>query len=161
MIAQAYALRTVALLLLLSLGGCSTWFTGGFQDAQVHLVKVEVVKAKLLQQQFVLHFSIDNPNDSSLPVRGLRYRIHLADILLADGDYDEWFTVAANSRGYFQVPIRTNLWQHLRDVVKLLRHPDRPIPYRLEGELSTGLFFGHTQQLSRSGEIIPGDLIPE
>jgi LEA14-like dessication related protein len=159
--ARKQALTTVGLLILLSMGGCSTWITGNFQDPQVHLVKVEVIKAKLLQQRFVLHFRIDNPNDSSLLVRGLHYRVHLADILLTEGDYDEWSTVPANSQGYFDVPIRTNLWQHLRDVVKLLRQPDRPIPYLLEGELRSGLFFGHIQQLSRSGEIIPGDLISE
>ncbi|MNW10568.1 hypothetical protein D3C71_2078130 [compost metagenome] len=59
------------------------------------------------------------------------------------------------------MPIRTNLWQHLREVVKLLKKPDQPIPYRLEGELKTGLFIGNDVHLSRYGEIIPGDFIPE
>ena len=38
---------------------------------------------------------------------------------------------------------------------------ERPIPYRLEGELETGLFIGYDVHLARNGEIIPADFIPE
>ena len=68
----------------------------------MHLVKVEVVRAKLLEQRFVLHFRIDNPNDSDLTVRGLEYRIHLGDILLAEGEHEHWFTVGPKRSGYLQ-----------------------------------------------------------
>ena len=34
----------------------------------------------------------------------------------------------------------------MREVVKLLKKPDQPIPYRLEGELKTGLLIGKTRQ---------------
>ena len=43
----------------------------------------------------------------------------------------------------------------------LLETPDQPIPYRLEGTLQTGLFYGYDVHLTRKGEIIPGDFIPE
>jgi len=152
-------LRQLTFCLFLGLGGCASWFADDSQAPQVHLLAVEVVKAKLVQQKFMLHFRIDNPNDSTLTVRGLHYRVHLADILLADDEYDEWLRVDGHSSARFNVPIRTNLWQHLRDVVKLLRHPDRPIPYRLEGELKTGWFWGDDVVLRRSGEIMPGELM--
>jgi LEA14-like dessication related protein len=147
--------------LLLGLGGCSSWFGGHYRAPEVHLVHVEVVKAKVLEQRFVLRFSIDNPSDSRLRVRGLIYRVTLGDVLLTDGEADDWFTVAAHSKEYYEIPVRTNLWEHLRDLAKLLRHPDRPIPYRLEGRLKTGFLFRHNLHLDRSGEIIPGDYIPE
>ena len=153
--------KFVTLLLFLGLGGCASWFSDESVDPAVHLVKVEVVRAKLLEQKFILHFRIDNPNDSDLTVRGLEYRIHLSQFLLSEGESDQWFSVDPKSSGYFQVPIRTNLWQHLREVVKLLKKPEQPIPYRLEGVLQTGLFFGKDVHLSRYGEIIPGDFIPE
>lgn len=152
---------TLAMALPLTLGGCVSWFTGNYKDPEVHLVHVEVVKAKMLEQRFVLRFSIDNPNDSKLPVRGLLYRVSLGGILLAEGEADDWFTVAGHRKEFYEIPVRTNLWQHLRDLAKLLKHPDQPIPYRLEGTLKTGLFFGHDLRLDRRGEIIPGDLIPE
>ena len=154
----------VTLLLAASLAGCSTsstWLTGNYQDPDLHLVKVEVVKARLLQQRFILHFRLDNPNDATLPVRGLAYRIHLGDVLLAEGYSEEWFTAGANRSSYFSIPIRTDLWAHLRELAKMARARENPVPYRLEGELETGLLFGHTQQLSRSGEIIPQNFIAE
>ena len=46
--------------------------TGGFKDPDVQLIKVDVVKARLLEQEFRLRFRIDNPNGVSLPVDGGR-----------------------------------------------------------------------------------------
>ena len=161
MLNQRRALHCISLLLLLSLSGCVSWFSDDELEPQVHLLKVEVVRARLLDQKFMLYFRVDNPNDSNLTVRGLEYRIHLSQFLLTEGESDQSFSVAPKSSGYFQVPIRTNLWQHLREVVKLLKKPEQPIPYRLEGTLQTGLLFGKDVHLSRYGEIIPGDFIPE
>jgi LEA14-like dessication related protein len=92
----AYVLRIAGLCALLALTGCSTWITGGFEDPDVKLLKVEVVKAKLLRQDFKLRLRVDNPNDSSLLVRGLRYKIMLNDMLLSEGVYSDWFIVKAS-----------------------------------------------------------------
>jgi len=161
MVFELRAIRTISLLMVLALSGCTSWFVDNDIDPQVHLVKIEVVKAKLLEQRFRLHFRVDNPNDSDLTVRGLTYRVHVGHLLLAEGEYGHWFTVSPKSSGYFQVPIRTNLWPQMREVLKMLRNPSQPVPYRLEGELETGLFIGYDVHLARNGEIIPGDFIPE
>lgn len=149
------------LMLTLSLGGCTSWFSDDSVDPAVHLVNVEVVRAKLLEQKFILHFRIDNPNDSDLTVRGLEYRIHLDDLLLAEGEHEHWFTVGPKRSAYFKVPIRTNLWPQVKEVVKMLKNSNQPIPYRLQGEMETGLFIAHYVHLERNGVIIPADLIPE
>ena len=69
MCCQTPLTRILSLLLTLglfvSLGGCSSWLTDDFRDPEVRLLKVDVVKAKLLEQKFVLRFRIDNPNDIS------------------------------------------------------------------------------------------------
>ncbi|MBF7141387.1 LEA type 2 family protein [Pseudomonas sp. LY10J] len=153
--------RFMLLALLLGLGGCSTWLTGNYEDPEVHLKRVEVVKAKLLEQRFKLHFVIDNPNDEDLPVRGLTYKVSLEGLLLAEGEDDSWFSVRAHSRAVHVVEVRTNLWEHLKPLAKLLRHPDRPLQYRLEGELRTGLLFGHNLSLRRTGELTPAGLLLE
>ena len=147
--------------LLSGLTGCSTWMTGGFKDPDVQLIKVDVVKARLLEQEFRLRFRIDNPNGVSLPVRGLDYNVHLNGIQLAEGYSNEWFTVPAHGHHTFDVPVRTNLWRHLKGVVEALEEPEAPIRYRLRGEVKTGLLFGRSVHLQRNGEIIPGDYIPE
>ena len=147
--------------LLVSLGGCSSWLTDDFRDPEVRLLKVDVVKAKLLEQKFVLRFRIDNPNDISLPIRGLNYNVKLNGVLLAEGQSDKSFTVPARGHQTFEVPVRTNLWRHLKRIVNSLEDPDEPISYQLQGEVKTGLMFGRSVHLERNGEIIPGDLIPE
>jgi len=151
----------VLLGLLSSLAGCSTWFSGDFQDPRVQLTDVEIIKARLLEQQFMLRFRIDNPNERSLPVRGLIYTVHLNDVELASGESSGWTTVPAHGSDYYEVPIHTNLWRHMKYIVRLLEKPDRPIAYRLEGELKTGMLLGRRVHIATNGEIIPGNFIPE
>lgn len=143
------------------LTGCTSWFTGDFADPQVHLVKVDVIKAKLLEQQFSLRFRVDNPNDFELPVRRLSYDIQLNGIQLAEGESSQWINVPAHGRREFEVPVRTNLWRHLKGIVKALEDPDQPIRYRLSGKVRTGVMFGRDVHVQRNGEIIPADYIPE
>ena len=81
--------------LLSGLTGCSTWMSGGFKDPDVQLIKVDVIKARLLEQEFRLRFRIDNPNGVSLPVRGLDYNVHINGIQLAEGHSNEWFTAVS------------------------------------------------------------------
>ena len=147
--------------LLSGLTGCSTWVTGSFKDPDVQLINVDVVKARLLEQEFRLRFRIDNPNGVSLPVRGLDYNVHLNGIQLAEGYSNEWFTVPAHGRHTFEVPVRTNLWRHVRQIVKALEKPNEPIRYSLKGQVKTGMLFGRSVHMARNGEIIPGDFIPE
>ncbi|WP_454254875.1 LEA type 2 family protein [Pseudomonas sp. Marseille-Q8238] len=165
MLYQARTIRIIALTiglgLLASLAGCSTWFTSEFQDPEVRLVKVDVIKARLLEQQFMLRFRIDNPNASSLPVRGLVYSVTLDGIPLAEGESSNWFTVEAHGHQTFEVPVRTNLWRHIKDIVRALENPDEAIRYSFQGQVKTGLLFGRSVHLVRNGEIIPGDYIPE
>jgi LEA14-like dessication related protein len=160
-------LTTRFLCALLSLGlwlgvsGCSSVMTDDLQDPVVRLLKVDVVKAKLLEQKFILRFRIDNPNDLSLPIRFLRYKIKLNGVPLAEGESDRDFTVPAKGHQTFSIPVRTNLWRHLKQIVNMLEDPNEPIPYQLQGEVKTGLMFGRSVHLERKGEIIPGNYIPE
>jgi len=154
-------LRITCLLLFVGLGSCASWRGEEAPEPQVHLVKVEVVRARLLEQKFMLHFRVDNPGEDDLTVRGLTYRIHLDDLLLTEGEHEHWFTVRPGHSAYFKVPIRTNLWPQVRELVKMLKKPRQQIPYRLEGELETGLFIADYVHLERNGVIIAADLIAE
>ncbi|WP_122869121.1 LEA type 2 family protein [Pseudomonas viridiflava] len=160
MFSQAHITRTLSLaLLMLGLTGCSVWSFDSFQDPEVHLLKVQVVKARLTQQDFKLHFEIDNSNDSRVLVRALQYKISLNDVVLVDDRSNDWFFVDAHSRRTFVVPIRTNLWRHAKYLAQLLKKPDESIHYRLEGKLKTGLLFRNTIRIGRSGDVAPEALI--
>jgi len=148
----------VAWLTLLT--GCASWGGDDWREPEVHLVEVETVKARLLEQEFVLHLRVDNPNDSRLFIRNLSYSIRLNDLLLVQDETSVWRSVGAHARRTFKINVRTNLWQHLKPLAKLLRS-GQPLHYTLQGELATGLLIHRDLHLSRSGEIIPGDHNPE
>lgn len=147
-------------LLLTLLSGCISWGGEPWRDPEVHLVKVETVKARLHQQEFILHLRVLNPNDGRLFIRNIAYSIRLNDLLLVDDETSLWRSVGGHSARTFKITARTNLWKQIKPLAKLLKS-DEPLQYRLQGELDTGLFFHRELHLSRSGEIIPGDLLPE
>lgn len=148
-------------LLILQLSGCASWGGDDYRDPDVRLVKVEAVKARLTQQEFILHVRVDNPNDERLFIRYLNYSVHLNDLLLTEGEESLWRSVGAHSQRTFKISVRTNLWQKVKPLAKMLRNTEGPLRYRLDGELISGLIFSRELHLSRSGEIIPGDLLPE
>ncbi|MFF7708310.1 LEA type 2 family protein [Pseudomonas sp. NPDC007930] len=151
-----------AVILAVCLSGCSTaWLTDRYQDPDVRLLQVERVKTRLLEQRFILHFRIDNPNSSALPVRGFRYKVTLEGIPLAEGTASDWFSVPAAGTSFYNVEVRTNLWQHLKALRAVLKDTSRPVHYEFKGELKTGIFFGHRITLRRSDAIIPANFIPE
>jgi LEA14-like dessication related protein len=146
--------------LMALLTGCASWGGDDWREPEVHLVEVETVKARLLEQEFVLHLRVDNPNDSRLFIRNLSYAVRLNDLLLVQDETSVWRSVGGHAQRTFKITARTNLWQHLKPLAKLLRSK-QPLHYTLQGELATGLLIHRDLHLSRSGEIIPGDHIPE
>ena len=154
-------LRPALLGLIVFLPACSSMFVSDFRDPRIHLARVEVVRAKLLEQRFNLYFRVENPNSFSLDIEDLSYNVYLNEIKLASGQSNLSYTLAANSTTTIKVPVRTNLWRNLKQVIKMLKNPDQPISYRLEGQIEAGSWFSRSVHLARSGEIIPGSFIPE
>jgi len=158
MIERARLLLLGSLLALLT--GCASWSSDDWRPPEVHLVEVETVKARLLQQEFVLHLEVINPNDSRLFIRSLAYAVRLNDLLLVQDETSLWRSVGGHDRRTFKITARTNLWRQLKPLAKLLKS-GQPLHYTLQGDLATGLLIHRDLHLSRSGEIIPGDHIPE
>lgn len=153
--------RTLMLGTLLAMQtGCALWGGDDWRAPQVHLVEVETVQARLLEQEFVLHVRIENPDDSRLFIRNLSYSIWLNDLLLAEDQASIWRSVGGHARRTFKITARTNLWRQLKPLAKLLKS-EQTLHYRLQGELATGLLIHRDLHISRSGEIMPGDFIPE
>lgn len=137
-------LRMYSLMLALALGlsGCASWFEDDSPPPHVSLVKVEVVRAKLLEQKFKLYFRVDNRDDADLTVRGLIYKVTLGDFVLTEGESNEWLTVPPRSHKFFRVSVRTNLWPQIRDVVQMLKNPEPACAVSLGWRAETGLFIG-------------------
>lgn len=151
-------LRFSWLLLLLSLSGCSLFSPEpALQTPDVQLKNVRLLNATLLEQEFRLDFVIKNPNNFSLPVRGLAYRVQLNEAELFKGESLQNFTVPAFGNATFSLSAHSNLWRHVRSVRQMLDSPSRPVRYRLDGELKTGFLWGETFPLQRSGQFVPAN----
>lgn len=136
------------------LAGCAGGFNRDFKHPEVTLSQIELIKAKLFEQKFVLRFRIENPNNYPLPVRGLVYTVYLDEIKLASGESNRWAEIPPQDYEYYEIPIRTSLWQHMKFVSRQLDKPSQPVYYRLEGHLRTGLFFSSVP-VDHDGEILP------
>ncbi len=149
------------LVVLLSLNGCASFFSQNFAKPGVELADIEVVHARLLEQQFNLYFRIDNPNDFSLPITGMDYEVELNGISLGKGHSSRLAKIPANGHAYITIPVHTNLWRHIRSVVSMLEKPDQKIHYSLQADIKSGLFFGKKVRVNRNGSLIPGDFLKD
>lgn len=154
------SLPTLALLIssALWLSGCAMFGMGrSYEKPDIRLANVEMLRANLWEQTFKLSLRVDNPNDRSLPIRGMQYEIYLNEARLATGVSDTHFTVPAYGSEYFELNVRSNLWRHLRDVVKMIED-QQPVGYRIEGHIRTGLFLSPTLKLHEKGTLDPVNL---
>lgn len=148
---------TIVLVTGLSLlGGCAI-FGPSYEKPDIALANVEMLKANLWEQSFRLRLRVDNPNNRSLPVRGMQYQIYLNDARLATGVSDRAFEVPAYGSEYFELNVRSNLWRHIGDIVRLVES-QQPVDYRIEGHIRTGLLFSPKLKLREKGTLDPADL---
>lgn len=154
------AFGVLILLAGLLLAACSS-SVSNLKKPEIRLLDAEVVRARLLEQELLLYFEIDNPNNISLPVKNLDYRVHLNGVLLADGHSRARFEVPARGKRTFEVPVHTNLWRNVRQFIQMEKNPDVPVHYSLQGSIKTSRVFGKKVYFSRQGQLTPGDYIKD
>jgi len=148
----------IALLLLLIISGCQN--AEDLKQPQLRLVNIEVETLKLLEQKFILHLQVDNPNNLPLALHRVSYQLWLNNLELGSGQLDKRLSIPANDSRILQVPLHTNLWQHLKPLSAALKNPQNPLQYRLEGKIKSGWFFGSNWRFNSQGEITPADYLP-
>jgi LEA14-like dessication related protein len=133
------ATLSVSLSLLVLLAGCSVFFPK-FKSPQLTVVNAQVLKGDLWTQRVKLRLRVHNPNDRTLPVKGLSYTLDLEGQRLADGVSATSFVVPAGGEAEFDTTVNVNLASSLVHVIG--RGTDEPLEYHLAGKvsLSAGLF---------------------
>ena len=155
---KSWPTLTLLLSSVLWLSGCAMFGMGrSYEKPDISLANVEMLKANLWEQNFQLSLRVDNPNDRSLPIRGMHYEIFLNEARLATGVSDTHFTVPAYGSEYFELNVRSNLWRHVRDIVKMVEE-QQPVSYRIEGHIRTGLFMSPAVTLHEKGTLDPVNL---
>jgi len=69
--------------------------------------------------------------------------------------------VGAKQSQRIEVPLYTNIWQHLKPLAAALKSPQTPLQYRLEGQAKSGWFWGCELPFHAYGKITPSDYLPE
>ena len=149
-------LGVMTLLYCVLLQGCAV-FSPSYTKPDVSLANVEMLKSNLWEQSFLLKLRVDNPNERVLPIRGMQYQVYLNDMKLATGVSDNRFDVPAYGSSYFELEVRSNLWRHLADLIKLV-DKQQPVDYRIDGHIRTGLWLAPSINLKEEGTLDPAQL---
>jgi LEA14-like dessication related protein len=131
-------MRSMPLLLLaVALSGCAL-FVPKLATPRLAIVDVEVRSANLMQQQLRVRVRVENPNDRSLPIKGLSYIVYLGGQEFATGVSDASFVVPALGTAEFNMDVTANAAGALFTILSKPR--GQGIDYRMKGrvELSHG-----------------------
>ena len=80
-----------------------------FERPILSVTDIELVGGNLLQQNFLVKFNVQNPNDRALPVTGLHAELNVLGERVASGVVDRPFVVPAQGSTQFDMTISANL----------------------------------------------------
>lgn len=125
--------RFSLLLIFLSLLNACALLTADLKTPQISLVNIKPVQIGLIEQRFKLSLRVKNPNTVELPIRGMQYRLRLADTDFAHGINDQQITIPPDGESEFDVDVKTDLTKVLRHLKALRKGP---VAYRLDGDVA-------------------------
>jgi LEA14-like dessication related protein len=137
-------LRHLAAVLLLCAAGC----TPKFERPDLSVTRIEMQGGNLLQQNFLVKFQVQNPNQRALPVSGLHAELDVDGERIASGVSNRRFVVPPMGQMEFDMTITANMALAL---LKLSgRHSDS-IDYEVTGAASLDLPFMHNLPFHQTG----------
>jgi LEA14-like dessication related protein len=130
-------MRTLwSIAILVVLAGCSA-LVPQLETPKLSVVNVEVTKTELWEQRMKVRLRVQNPNDRSLPVKGLTAKLEVAGEEFATGVTAASFEVPALGEAEFDMDMTAHMAGAL---IKLLGRKgetrDDAIDYRVTGKLS-------------------------
>ena len=112
-----------------------------FEQPILSVVGIQLVGGTLLQQNFLVKFNVQNPNDRALPVAGLHAELNVLGERVASGVVDRAFAVPAHGSSEFDMTISANLAMVLFKVKQSRDKGSDDIDYELTGAASIDLPF--------------------
>jgi LEA14-like dessication related protein len=138
--------RQLLLALLLCMGACAP----KFERPNINVVSIEMQHGNLLQQSFLVRFHIQNPNDRSLPVKGLHADLSVGGDRIASGVSDRAFVVAPLGETEFDMTITANMALAL---LKLANKQADSIDYEVTGAATLDLPFLNNLPFRQNGTL--------
>jgi LEA14-like dessication related protein len=112
-----------------------------FERPILTVVGIELVGGNLLQQNFLVKFNVQNPNDRALPVTGLHTELNVLGERVASGVVDRAFVVPAQGSSQFDMTISANLALVLFKLKASADKRSDDIDYELTGAANVDLPF--------------------
>ena len=115
-------------------GGCA--LAPRLTTPTLTIVGVKLEGSDLLAQHLKVRVHVQNPNDRTLPIKGIEYTLDVDGQPFATGDSAGSFAVPALGEAEFDMNVTTNMAGTL---VRLLARPSEArasVPYRLTGKIS-------------------------
>jgi LEA14-like dessication related protein len=138
--------------LLLALASCSL-LAPKFNRPNITVISIQMRSGNLLQQNFAVKLDIQNPNDRSLPVRGVNVALNIAGEQVATGLSDRAIVVPAFGESEFDLTVTANMALALLKLAnKMDLHADT-IEYELTGTASIDLPFLRNLPFHQTGSL--------
>ncbi|WP_273431497.1 LEA type 2 family protein [Chitinibacter tainanensis] len=136
------------------LSSCSV-IPNGFEKPQVSLAGISVGKLGLVEQQFVLHLRVQNPNNYEIPLDGLQVKVALNGQHFAQGVTNEKLDLPRLGEKVVKLNVTTNLSGVFKQI-QALQLGSAKLKYELTGKvyaplLPGGLSFERTGELNILG----------
>ncbi len=136
--------RILLLLLLLGTAACAP----KFERPNLTVVGIEMQSGNFLQQNFLVKFQIQNPNDRALPVSGLHAELNVGGERIASGVSNRAFVVPPLGQTDFDMNITANMALAL---LKLVNAHTDSIDYEVTGAASLDLPFLRNLPFQQNG----------
>jgi LEA14-like dessication related protein len=132
------------LLLWIALAACAP----KFERPNVAVVGIEMQGGNFLQQNFLVKFQVQNPNERALPVSGLHAELNVGGQRIASGVSNRAFVVPPLGQSEFDMTITANMAAAVLQLAN--RHADS-IDYEVTGAANLDLPFMHDLPFHQTG----------
>jgi len=135
---------TLKRLLLLAFSVCvaaCSLLAPKFERPTVVVSGIELTRGNLLQQDFLVKFSIQNPNDRALPVTSVHAELNVAGERVASGVSSRAVVVPAQGAADFDMTITANMALALLKLSQSANQHSDSIDYEMTGAASIDLPF--------------------
>jgi LEA14-like dessication related protein len=132
------------LLLSIALAACAP----KFERPNLTVVGIDLQGGNFLQQNFLVKFQVQNPNDRALPVSGLHAELNVGGQRIASGVSNRAFVVPPMGQSEFDMTITANMASAVLQLAN--RHADS-IDYEVTGAANLDLPFLHDLPFRQAG----------
>ena len=139
-------------LLATALSSCSILGTN-LAKPEMSLINIESLPSGNLEQLYALTFRILNPNEVTLPIRGLSYSVNIQGKPFATGASPDDLDIEAFGSSEFTVEVSTNVFRTAQVLLELLRSRPETIDYQLLAKIKTRIPVMGTVEVTRTGSI--------